>query len=325
MSTDSLFAEKFNHHFIKIDEEINLSFNSRVPLVENIGKHSLSGAGKRIRPLLFVLVCGMCKYERDDIYHVSTLFEHMHTASLLHDDVIDNAETRRGKPSASHIWGNSAAVLSGDYLFSLATAAAASSSSIEFVKIVAQTASKMTEGQVSELVNTGNLNLDREEYMRIITYKTAELMAATCTCGAIIAGQNKDVVANLHKFGINMGIAFQLMDDLLDYTSSEEKFGKPVGKDLKECKTTLPLIYTLMRINGDDRSKFEAAFKGKVIDEKEHDELISLVRKSGAIDKVKLEAEEHVKKAAGFLKSFPESQSKADLMSINEYVIKRDF
>ena len=99
MSTDSLFTEKFNHHFIKIDEEINLSFNSRVPLVENIGKHSLSGAGKRIRPLLFVLVCGMCKYERDDIYHVSTLFEHMHTASLLHDDVIDKSEVRRGLSS----------------------------------------------------------------------------------------------------------------------------------------------------------------------------------------------------------------------------------
>ena len=325
MDFDRKYLDRFNNHFKEIDKALDRSFGSRVSMIEDIGKHSLFGEGKRLRPLLFVLSGRLCGYNGEDIYFLSTMFEYIHSASLLHDDVIDNAEVRRNKPSASRIWGNSTAVLTGDYLSSKAASIAISADNIEFLKMVIDTGARMIEGQFLELIHTDNWNTSKDEYMEIIASKTAELMSAACACSAVIANAEKAVVENLKNFGLNLGVAFQLVDDLLDYISSEEEFGKPVGKDLREGKITLPLIYTLSNMEREKLQRFEDLFKNHKANEKDYKDLISIVRKSGAIEEIRSEAKDYVDKASRFLSVFPESLYKEELIALNEYIANRNF
>lgn len=323
MSTDGKFLDKFNKHFSEIDRELEKGLHSSVPLIGEIGKHLLLSEGKRLRPLLFVLSGLMCGYDRDDIYYLSTTFEYIHCASLLHDDVIDNADTRRKKPSASSVWGNSAAVLTGDYMFSMASTIAIESKNIDILDIITEAAARMTEGQVRELICTKRWDITEKEYIEIITLKTADLMSASCAAGAVAAEAGEKSVENLKNFGLNMGISFQMIDDLLDYSSSEATFGKPVGKDLREGKITLPLIYTIADMEKDEFEKFKDIFLNCSENDEACEELISIVRKSGNIEKTRKKAGEYVSRAAGYLVNFPESAYKQDLLSLNEYMVKR--
>jgi octaprenyl-diphosphate synthase len=265
----------------------------------------------------------MCGYEKKDVYHLSTIFEYIHCASLLHDDVIDNADIRRKKPSASNLWGNTAAVLAGDYMFSMASRIALQSKKLEILGIVTNTAACMTEGQVRELNCTRKWDISEEEYLEIIISKTADLISASCAAGAVIAQAEKEEVENLKNFGLNMGIAFQMVDDLLDYSSSEEEFGKPVGKDFKEGKITLPLIYTITGMTKDESEKFKELLLNGSNSEEDYNELINLVRVSGNIEKTKSRAQEYVATAAEYLKMFPSSELRNNLLSLNEYMIER--
>jgi len=325
VETDRRFLNKFTQHFQSIDEELKKSFTTGVALIRDIGEHSLLAEGKRLRPLLFVLSSQLCGSGREDIFRLSTMFEYLHTASLLHDDVIDNADTRRRKPSANSVWGNSAAVLTGDYLASLASAIALGSDKIEMLKVLNDTGAEMTEGQVRELVHTNNWNTTRAEYMDIIIAKTAVLMSAACSCGAIISNAGKETVDQMGRFGLSLGTAFQLMDDLLDYTSSEERFGKPVGKDIREGKITLPLIYTLEGIERDELNRLKVLFENNKAVEADYNELIEVVRGSGAIEKVRSDAKGYADRAVGFLDIFPPSSLKEDLLALNEYIVERTF
>ncbi len=317
--------DNFKDHFTRINEELDRGLNSRVSLVEDIGNHTLLGQGKRLRPLLFVLACRLCNYCGEDVYRISTIFEYIHASSLLHDDVLDNADTRRKKPSANHLWGNHAAILEGDFLYSKATTIALDANSLPFLRRIADTGMQMTEGQILELTHTNNWNTGKEEYMEIITAKTAVLMSAACTCGAIISQAGEEVEQSLAKFGLHMGIAFQLMDDLLDYTSSEEMFGKPVGKDLKEGKITLPLIYTLLKLEESERKRFAELFKSHQATEQDYRNLTGLVRSNGALDQIRDEAQAYVNEAATCLKSFPDSLVKRNLLELNQYIIDREY
>ncbi|MBN2245844.1 MAG: polyprenyl synthetase family protein, partial [Candidatus Aminicenantes bacterium] len=311
------FIETFNVHFEKIEKELEKSIFSNIPLIDDICRHSLLGAGKRLRPLLFVISALMCGYKKKDIYRFSTMFEYIHCASLLHDDVIDNADIRRKKPSASNLWGNTAAVLAGDYMFSMASRIALGSKRFEILTLVTNTAACMTEGQVRELICTGKWETSEEEYLEIIISKTADLISASCAAGAVMAGAKKEDVENLKDFGLNMGIAFQMIDDLLDYSSSEEEFGKPVGKDFKEGKITLPLIYTIKEMTEDEAEKYKELLLNRSKSEADHSELINLVRSSGNIEKTKRRAQEYVAKAAEFIKKFPASDYRDNLISLN--------
>ena len=245
MDSGSVILDKYKEEIIKINEELEKALSSRVPLLEEIGNHTLLGHGKRLRPLFFVLSCELCNYRGEDRYRLSSIFEYLHAASLLHDDVLDNAEIRRNKPSANRFWGNQAAILEGDFLYSASSEIAVDSNNLRFLKRLTETTKQMAEGQALELIHTNDWETTKEAYMDIITAKTAVLISAACACGAIISGAGRGPEASLGDFGLSAGIAFQLMDDLLDYTSSEAVFGKPVGKDLKEGKITLPLIYSV--------------------------------------------------------------------------------
>ncbi len=315
----------FETHFEQINRELNKVFHSRVPLAREIGTYALLGEGKRLRPLIFVLSCQLCGYQGEDLYPLSTVFEYIHTSSLLHDDVLDNAEIRRRKPSSNQIWGNQAAVLEGDFLFSKALSIAVSANSIPFISSLTEATMHMSEGQILELVHTNDLETGRDSYIQIITAKTAVLISAACGCGAIVSGSSPDIEAALVRFGRSVGIAFQLVDDLLDYTSSEEVFGKPVGKDLLEGKITLPLIYTLAQLEKDEKKRFAEFFENRKTDNAAYEALLDRVRGGGVLEKIRKEAQGYVVDAASCLKPFPDSTVKTNLLSLIQYIIHRTY
>jgi len=317
------FLDRFGAHLKEIDAALNQSLGARIPLVSDIARYALLGAGKRIRPLLFVLSCHLCGYQGKDVYRLSTLFEYVHAASLLHDDVLDNAELRRNKPSVRQVWGNSAAVLGGDFLYSTASAIALGCQNLELMGQLNDALKRMVEGQFLELEHTQNWKITKAEYVEIITAKTATLMGAACTSGAMVAGADEKTMQHLRDFGLNLGIAFQLMDDLMDYTSSEQAFGKPVGKDLKEGKITLPLVYFVSELERGEVERLADLFKTQKAGDKDYDDLIRRVRAHGAIERVRSEASEYVAKAGELLGVFPDSPEKQGLMELGAYILTR--
>jgi octaprenyl-diphosphate synthase len=325
MKADHKFLSQFDAYFDAINAALDKPLCTRVPLIEEIGRHSLLGEGKRLRPLLFVLCAELCGYRGSEIYRLSTVFEYIHTASLLHDDVLDNAETRRRKPAARHIWGNAAAVLGGDYLFARASAVALECDERGFGKALSEATARMVEGQLLEMKHTHDWHLRKEEYMEIIVSKTAELMAAACACGGILAGAGTPAIKSLRDFGLNMGIAFQLMDDVLDYSSCEEEFGKPVGKDLREGKITLPLIYALSGMGQEEIDRIAEPFRNQKAEGDAYEGLIRLVRNRGVLDVIRSEARTYADAAEGFLMAFPDSTFRERLRSMNAYLLERNF
>ena len=325
MNLGHAFLDRFEHHFNLINDELEKCLNSSLDIVNEIGDHSLLGQGKRLRPLLFVLSGELCGHEAEDMYRLSTIFECVHTGSLLHDDVLDNAKTRRKRPAAREVWGNQASVLGGDFFYSKAIETALLSEKAQILKVLNRTSLQMVEGQFLELSNSHNWHLAKKDYMSIIISKTAVLMSAACACGAIAAGADRAAVDRLNGFGLNLGIAFQLIDDVLDYTSCEEEFGKPVGKDLKEGKITLPLIYALSGVEKAEIQKLEDLFKNHEALAGDYDKVVAMVRKGKTIERIRLEAKEYVAKAARFLDFFPSLPVKEDLLALNEYVVERRF
>ena len=323
MDSDISNLTQFKDHFDIINDELYKVFNSRVPLVQEIGRHALLGHGKRLRPLIFVLSCELCNYHGEDVYQLSTIFEYIHTASLLHDDVLDNAEIRRNRPSANQVWGNHAAVLEGDFLFSKASAIAIGAGNIPFLAKITETATQMTEGQILELAHTDDWGISRDLYLEIITAKTALLISTACACGAIISDVESETAKSLAQFGLNAGIAFQLIDDLLDYTSSQEVLGKPVGKDLREGKITLPLIYTLTQLETTEKKRLEDLFVNQQPTDDDFRDIIDLVRGNGALDRIREEAQSYVDNAINCLDIFPDSAAKRDLIILSQHIIDR--
>lgn len=317
------FLDHFSPHLKKIDDALNQSLGARVPVVADIVRYSLLGAGKRIRPLLFVLSSRLCGYKGEDVYRLSTLFEYVHAASLVHDDVLDNADLRRRKPSVRQVWGNAAAVLGGDFLYSAASAIAVECRNLELIRLLSDLLKRMVEGQFLELEHTHNWKISKTEYMEIITAKTAALMRAACNSGAMVAGADEKTVQHLGDFGSNLGIAFQLMDDLLDYTSSEEVFGKPVGKDLKEGKITLPLVYFVSELERAEVERLAELFKSQKASDQDYQDLVRRVRVNGAIERVRSEASEYVARAGELLKLFPDSPVKQGLLELGGYILTR--
>ena len=316
------FLDRFNPHFEAIQAELERSVESRSPLMSDIAKYALMGKGKRLRPLLFVLSSILCGLEGQRMYRFSTIFELVHTASLLHDDVLDNAALRRNKPSVPQVWGNSAAVLGGDYLYSLATIIGTECDDFEVMRTLSVTLKQMVEGQLMELSHTHDWGVTQEKYLEIITAKTAALISAACTCAALMAGK-KEAVKGLSEFGLNLGIAFQLMDDILDYTSSEKEFGKPVGKDLREGKITLPLIHFLSDCKKGTVDELQDLFKNHRARDEDYERLIAMVRKGEVLQRIRSTAGDYVNRAASFLDPLPESAAKEDLLSLGQYILTR--
>ncbi|MEA3437272.1 MAG: polyprenyl synthetase family protein, partial [Thermodesulfobacteriota bacterium] len=223
---------------IEIALEQNL--NPYLDLISKVARHILFSGGKRLRPLLMVLSARLCGYKGDYDKTLSTVFEYMHAASLLHDDIIDDAPMRRGKPVAHSIWGNSAAILVGDFLLARSLSISAETGDMKVIRTIAKITENMSQGEIHQLMRKGELNISEEEYMDVIRRKTAVLFQGACRISAIITDATHEKEKALSDYGYNLGLAFQMADDLLDYTSDTKVLGKEVGADLKEGKLTLP-------------------------------------------------------------------------------------
>jgi len=270
-----------------------------------------------------VLAARLLNYQGNDHYGLSIVFEYLHAATLLHDDVVDNAELRRGSPSANTLWGNAAVVLVGDFLLATSFFLSVMSGNLKILRILSETTTSMAEGEVLQLINSDNLEITEEEYIEVIKRKTAILISAACQIGAILAGAEEEQEEAMRRFGLNLGIAFQLRDDFLDYTGSEEEFGKPVGKDLQEGKITLPLIHTLQSSNDGDRQQLVEL----ITSDRNYEQIFTKVKKIiqdyQGLDYTEKLADHHIAEAKSALSIFPASPTRQSLIEIAEYVVTR--
>ena len=282
--------------------------------VREIAGHILFGGGKRIRPLLMILSARICGYEKDDAAAFAILFEYLHTATLLHDDLVDYASVRRGKPVANVIWGNASAVLTGDFLLARARR-----------KSPVRITEDMSQGELHQLVRKGDPALSEEEYLQIIRNKTAVLMQGACLSGAILADATPEQKLALSDYGLNLGMAFQMADDLLDYISDSEQLGKTVGADLREGKFTLPLIASLARAGrGDDADKIKDIMGKREFSVDTFQTLNRLLDQYGGIAYTRSCAAAYVDRAKAALSPFAPSPTGNVLAMLADYTLKRN-
>jgi octaprenyl-diphosphate synthase len=308
----------------QVESEILKYISSDVGLIPEIGKHIFLSGGKRFRPALLILCCRLFKPGDTRCFMLAGSIELIHTATLLHDDVVDRADIRRGKRSVNALWGNEASILVGDFLFSQAVLIGIQTGDIRFLEILTDATKKMSEGEVFGLMLGHSLDISEAQYMRLIDNKTATLISAACRIGAVLGGAGAEQEEQLAKFGKDLGTAFQLVDDVLDYSSRPEQIGKPVGGDLDEQKATLPLIHALGKAEGARREEVERLFhKGKK-DQQDFQSILQFIDSEGGIAYTLGRAGEFIRKAKARLDGLPGSPEKRALLELADYVIMRN-
>ncbi|NOY53947.1 MAG: polyprenyl synthetase family protein [Deltaproteobacteria bacterium] len=300
------------------------NLHSGAPLIGEVGLHLLRGGGKRIRPLLLLLASRVCGYHGDRQHLLASVIEYIHTASLLHDDVVDDAVIRRGQDAANRVFGNQASILVGDYLYSKALYLAVREENQEIMNVLSEATTVMSEGEVMQLSQIGNLDLTEEDYLAVITKKTAVLIAAACELGAILAEAPPSVRKSMVAFGNAVGIAFQLSDDALDYSAQEGKLGKKVGKDLLEGKVTLPLIHVLHEGTEDETARIRLIFEAGEKRAEDLDFVFDCVERYDAVAYTQERTRSYIEQARGNLKPFENSLAKDALLSVSDFVYRRD-
>lgn len=297
--------------------------HSNVPLISKVAQYLFSSGGKRIRPALLLLSARLCDYKGDRHIPLASVIEFIHTATLLHDDVVDNAQIRRGIASANTLWGNEASVLVGDYLFSKSFSIMIADGDLKIMHALSSATTIIAEGEVLQLISSTDLDITEERYIDVIKSKTAILLATACQTGAILGNVSHEREIALKGFGMNLGIAFQLIDDTLDYTSSEEKFGKSIGHDLEEGKITLPLIHTLRNCSPGEKDFIASIIQKDSFDEEDFKQVFELVHRYGGIDYSLKVANEYIDCGKSSLDVFEDSQEKSALTQIADYVLTR--
>jgi octaprenyl-diphosphate synthase len=315
--------ERIQEDIDKIHYFLKENLDSHVSLISEINKHILLSGGKRLRALLFVLCSRLWGYSEERAYYFSSIFEYLHAATLLHDDVIDNADVRRGKASANTVWGNAPSVLVGDFLLAKSFSLAVETGNLKFLDVLSRTTTQMAEGMVLELVQSHNLEVPEEVYREILINKTAILISAACQTGAIWGKGGAEEQEILAQYGLELGTAFQIIDDLLDYTATQNEFGKPVGNDFKEGKITLPLIYTLKVCSDKDKNKIkEISGKGQFLDE-DFRFLFNLIEGHGGFGYAREEALKSRDKAKGLLQRIKSTRDQQTLIDLADFVVER--
>lgn len=304
------------------DQVFKDSLRSDVRLVDFVIKFILKQKGKKIRPLLVLLSAKVSGEVNDRSYRGATLVELLHTATLVHDDVVDEAAKRRGLPSLNNIWGNKISVLLGDYLLSKGLMISVDGEDFDFLKTITDTVKRMSEGELLQIYKARKLDIDEETYFKIISDKTASLLSTCCEIGARSATTSNEKIEALRNYGENLGIAFQIKDDILDFTGTK-KIGKPLGGDIKEKKLTLPLIHTLSKEEKSSVTQIKKGIKrGKK--NKKIDELIELVKSNGGIEYSLKAAHDYSEKAKNCLSIFEDSEYKDSLIALVDFVIDRE-
>lgn len=309
-----------------VDAIIYGLIESKVSLIPEISGHTISSGGKRLRPMLTLATAKMCGYTGIAHRDLAASVEFIHTATLLHDDVVDKSDLRRGSFTANNLWGNKESILVGDFLLGKAFELMGSAASLEVYRVLSNAAVVISEGEVKQLAVTGKIDIEQSEYFEVITAKTAELFAAACEIGGIIAGRPEKEIKALRQYGMSLGIAFQIIDDALDYSSTQEKLGKNIGDDFMEKKVTLPIIIAYKNTNDEGRALLYKSFaKNAVYDPSSLKKTINLLQESNAISKTIDVAKDIVKDAHKSLKAFPPSEIRQVLADLLEFVVERNF
>jgi len=297
---------------------------TRVSFIKEIVNYIIKSGGKRVRPILVILTAKLCGYKNEKHISYAAIIEFIHTATLLHDDVVDNAQTRRGSSTANIVWGNEPSVLVGDFLYSKSFELMAEDGNHEILKTISKATTALSEGEILELLKTSDINTREEEYFEIVGNKTAVLFSAACEIGAILGNMDKEKRLSLRNFGYNLGIAFQLTDDMLDYISCDNILGKHVGTDLKEGKVTLPLIHTLKLTNEKEKTSIKKVLDKNKVTIKDFERVRNIILKYGGIDYTSTIAKQYIDTAKNFLNIFQTSPYKNALLSLADYMLKRE-
>lgn len=305
-----------------VNQVIREQLHSDVPLVNQIAEYIISAGGKRIRPVLVLLVANAYGYQGRHHHELAAIVEFIHTATLLHDDVVDESSLRRGRQTANALFGNAASVLVGDFLYSRAFQMMVSINSMRIMQILADATNVIAEGEVLQLLNMHDPDVTEERYLQVIRSKTAKLFEAAAEIGALIAGANDDQITAAGEYGRCIGTAFQLIDDVLDYSGNAEDIGKNVGDDLREGKPTLPLIY-LMK-NGSDAEKELIRTSIEQGDESKFNDILQAITNSGALEYTRNQAILASEKAAAAVSDLPESGYKSALLSLSHFAVNRN-
>ncbi|MBF0519895.1 MAG: polyprenyl synthetase family protein [Nitrospirae bacterium] len=321
--------DRYEKDLKQVERNLTDIFKSDAVLIPVIGQHIIGGGGKRLRPLFLILAAALTGYIGDKGYIFASVIEAIHTASLLHDDVVDGAAVRRGKTTSHSIWGNHVVILVGDYLYANSLRIAVEQHDPHIVEAIAQAATKMTEGEILQLQKIADPSVTEEDYINIVERKTGSLFSASCRIGALLGCSPVEKVEALTSFGLKCGIVFQMCDDILDFQADESLLGKRLGKDLIEGKITLPLIYLLKYAVEAERNEVTDIIKsideGKTEDAVAGDmkRIISLLKRYDIIEKTYKRAEEIVCEAKAGLTLFDDSDEKEALMLIADYAMKR--
>ena len=309
----------------EVNQTIIDRMESPVILIPQVAGHIIAAGGKRLRPMLTIASARMCGYEGDRHIGLATCVEFIHTATLLHDDVVDESDLRRGAASANAVWGNKSSVLVGDFLFSRAFELMVEDGNLDVLRILSQASSIIAEGEVLQLVTANDTETTEADYMEVIRSKTAKLFAAASEIGAVVAGRPEDDWRALDSFGHNIGMAFQLVDDVLDYSARQATLGKAVGDDFRDGKITLPIVLAFQAADDDEKAFWRRTLED--LEQKKGDfrRAVAMLEKSGALTATMERARDYGAKARTALDSFPDSKIKASLVEAVEFAIHRSY
>lgn len=306
----------------KVDALIRDSLDSDVVLIRQIAEYIIGSGGKRLRPMLVVLASRACGYEGDHHVTLAAIIEFIHTATLLHDDVVDESDMRRGKDTAHAVWGNAASVLVGDFLYSRSFQMMVTVESMRVMEVLSDATNTIAEGEVEQLLNMHDPEISEERYYSVIEKKTAKLFEAACQLGAVLADR-PGLENSLAQFGRELGAAFQVADDVLDYTADAETLGKNIGDDLAEGKPTLPLILGRKLLANDGKDVIDQAIREGGIDRME--EVVNLVKSCGALDMTREAAISRAAAAKSAIAALPGSEWKDAMETLASYSVSRDY
>jgi len=307
------------------DRMIHTRMGSAVALIPDLAKHLIDSGGKRLRPMLTLAAAQMGGYGGDKHVNLAAAVEFIHTATLLHDDVVDASTLRRGKVAANLVWGNKATVLVGDFLFSRAFEMMVDTGSLRVLQILAGASAIIAEGEVMQLKSESNLAVTEEHYLKVVGAKTAELFAAAAESGATLCDRGPDFVASLRAYGMSLGIAFQLVDDALDYSGRQALMGKAVGDDFREAKVTLPVILAYARADAKSQTFWKRVIEGGPQSEADLERAITCVEETGAIQETMTRARHYADSAKQALAALPSSDIRAALADIADFCVERAY
>lgn len=312
-----------SREMILFEQKFAAAMQSKAPLLDKIMHYIVRRKGKQMRPMFVFFSAGICGGITESTYNGASLIELLHTATLVHDDVVDDSNLRRGFFSVNALWKNKIAVLVGDYLLSRGLLLSVQNKEFNLLEIVSRAVREISEGELLQIEKARKLDIREEIYYEIIRQKTASLIAACCACGAASAGVNKDAIQRMHRFGELTGIAFQIKDDLFDFESSA-KTGKPSGIDIKETKMTLPLIHALTRAQESERRHIINLIKTRADDQRAVNTVVEFIMKNGGIDYAREAMMRYREQAFAMLEPFPSTPYKESLIQMVKYTTERD-